>query len=56
MQKMQSSLNNAGLNARVSDREKTLYSIYSRMNSKRLSFAQVNDFYNVHYEIGRAHV
>ena len=47
MQEVQSSLNNAGLNARVSDREKTLYSIYSRMNSKRLSFAQVSDFYSV---------
>ena len=47
MQEVQSSLNNAGLNARMSDREKTLYSIYSRMNSKRLSFAQVSDFYSV---------
>ncbi len=47
MQDVQATLDNAGLNARVSDREKTLYSIYSRMEKKRLSFAQVSDFYSV---------
>ncbi|HMN20757.1 MAG TPA: bifunctional (p)ppGpp synthetase/guanosine-3',5'-bis(diphosphate) 3'-pyrophosphohydrolase [Ottowia sp.] len=37
----------AGLAARVIGREKALYSIYRKMNDKRLSFAQVNDLYGV---------
>jgi GTP pyrophosphokinase len=35
----------AGLNVRISGREKTLYSIYKKMDSKHLSFAQVTDIY-----------
>jgi len=34
-----------GLNVRISGREKTLYSIYKKMNGKHLSFAQVTDIY-----------
>ena len=37
----------AGLSARIVGREKTLYSIYRKMDDKRLSFAQVNDLYGV---------
>ena len=35
----------AGLSVRISGREKTLYSIYKKMDSKHLSFAQVTDIY-----------
>ena len=35
----------AGLQVRISGREKTLYSIYRKMDSKHLSFAQVTDIY-----------
>ena len=35
----------AGLSIRISGREKTLYSIYQKMDSKHLSFAQVTDIY-----------
>ena len=35
----------AGLLVRISGREKTLYSIYRKMDSKHLSFAQVTDIY-----------
>jgi len=35
----------AGLNVRISGREKTLFSIYKKMDSKHLSFAQVTDIY-----------
>jgi GTP pyrophosphokinase/guanosine-3',5'-bis(diphosphate) 3'-pyrophosphohydrolase len=35
----------AKLNAQVFGREKTLYSIYSKMREKHLSFAQVNDIF-----------
>jgi len=35
----------AGINARIAGREKTLYSIYKKMDSKHLSFAQVTDIY-----------
>jgi len=35
----------AGLTTRVAGREKTLYSIYKKMDEKRLSFAQVTDIY-----------
>jgi GTP pyrophosphokinase len=35
----------AGMAVRISGREKTLYSIYRKMDEKRLSFAQVTDIY-----------
>ena len=35
----------AGLSVRISGREKTLYSIYKKMDTKHLSFAQVTDIY-----------
>jgi guanosine-3',5'-bis(diphosphate) 3'-pyrophosphohydrolase len=35
----------SGLQVRISGREKTLYSIYRKMDSKHLSFAQVTDIY-----------
>ncbi|MBS0499959.1 MAG: bifunctional (p)ppGpp synthetase/guanosine-3',5'-bis(diphosphate) 3'-pyrophosphohydrolase [Burkholderiaceae bacterium] len=37
----------AGLAARIIGREKPLYSIYRKMDDKRLSFAQVSDLYGV---------
>ncbi|MDO5692895.1 MAG: bifunctional (p)ppGpp synthetase/guanosine-3',5'-bis(diphosphate) 3'-pyrophosphohydrolase [Pseudomonadota bacterium] len=40
-------LNGAGLTAHIIGREKTLYSIYCKMDEKHLSFAQVNDLYGV---------
>ncbi len=38
-------LSEAGINARVDGREKTLYSIYRKMRDKSLSFEQVTDLY-----------
>jgi len=38
-------LNQAGLSVRISGREKTLYSVYRKMDEKHLSFAQVTDIY-----------
>jgi guanosine-3',5'-bis(diphosphate) 3'-pyrophosphohydrolase len=35
----------ANMNIRIAGREKTLYSIYKKMDSKHLSFAQVTDIY-----------
>ncbi|MDO8459154.1 MAG: bifunctional (p)ppGpp synthetase/guanosine-3',5'-bis(diphosphate) 3'-pyrophosphohydrolase [Burkholderiaceae bacterium] len=35
----------AGINVRIAGREKTLFSIYKKMDSKHLSFAQVTDIY-----------
>ncbi|MGQ9724457.1 MAG: RelA/SpoT family protein [Tepidimonas sp.] len=35
----------SGLQARITGREKTLYSIYHKMDAKHLSFAQVTDIY-----------
>lgn len=35
----------AGMQVRISGREKTLYSIYKKMDTKHLSFAQVTDIY-----------
>lgn len=35
----------AGINVRIAGREKTLYSIYRKMQDKHLSFAQVTDIY-----------
>jgi len=46
-QEVQAKLSEAGLQARIVGREKTLYSIYRKMDDKRLSFAQVNDLYGV---------
>ncbi|RRD56452.1 bifunctional (p)ppGpp synthetase/guanosine-3',5'-bis(diphosphate) 3'-pyrophosphohydrolase [Comamonadaceae bacterium OH2545_COT-014] len=46
-QDVTAALAQAGLAARVSGREKTLYSIYRKMDDKRLSFAQVSDLYGV---------
>jgi GTP pyrophosphokinase len=46
-QEIQAALAQAGLQARIVGREKTLYSIYCKMDGKRLSFAQVNDLYGV---------
>ena len=40
-------LTDAGLTAHIIGREKTLYSIYRKMDDKHLSFAQVNDLYGV---------
>ncbi len=37
--------NEAGLSMRVAGREKTLYSIYRKMEEKHLSFAEVTDIY-----------
>lgn len=36
---------NSGMKVRIAGREKTLYSIYQKMNEKHLSFAQVTDIY-----------
>jgi guanosine-3',5'-bis(diphosphate) 3'-pyrophosphohydrolase len=49
MQKVQkeleAALEQAGLKVEIAGREKTLYSIYRKMQDKRLSFAQVTDIY-----------
>ena len=49
VQKMQGEVDaafvRAGLPARVSGREKTLYAIYQKMTEQHLSFAQVSDLY-----------
>ena len=36
---------NSGMQVRIAGREKTLHSIYQKMNEKHLSFAQVTDIY-----------
>ena len=46
-QEVQGALSQAGLSARIVGREKTLHSIYTKMDDKHLSFAQVNDLYGV---------
>ena len=38
---------NAGIAIRIAGREKTLYSIYRKMDKKNLSFAQVTDIYGL---------
>ncbi len=43
--RVEASFANARIEARVAGREKTLYSIYSKMHEKRLSFAKVSDIY-----------
>jgi guanosine-3',5'-bis(diphosphate) 3'-pyrophosphohydrolase len=49
IQKVQSEVESvfkqAGMDVRISGREKTLYSIYKKMDDKHLSFAQVTDIY-----------
>ncbi len=49
IQKVQRDVENvfadSGMQARISGREKTLYSIYKKMEEKHLSFAQVTDIY-----------
>ena len=42
---VESSFEEAGIQVRISGREKTLYSIYRKMDEKHLSFAQVTDIY-----------
>jgi GTP diphosphokinase / guanosine-3',5'-bis(diphosphate) 3'-diphosphatase len=42
---VESSFANAGIDITLSGREKTLYSIYRKMDSKHLSFADVTDMY-----------
>ncbi len=42
---VQQTLQLAGLQAQVSSREKTLFSIYLKMRDKRMSFAQMGDIY-----------
>ena len=44
-QEVETAFAKAGLSVRISGREKTLYSIYKKMDSKHLSFAQVTDIY-----------
>lgn len=49
IQKVKSDLENVflghGMTVKIDGREKTLYSIYNKMNEKNLSFAQVTDIY-----------
>ncbi|MDP3618539.1 MAG: bifunctional (p)ppGpp synthetase/guanosine-3',5'-bis(diphosphate) 3'-pyrophosphohydrolase [Ramlibacter sp.] len=42
---VQAAFHEAGLGMRIEGREKTLYSIYRKMDEKHLSFAQVTDIY-----------
>ena len=44
-QEVETAFTNAGMKVRIAGREKTLYSIYRKMDDKHLSFAQVNDIY-----------
>jgi GTP pyrophosphokinase len=44
---IQRRLSDAGVEATVTGREKNLYSIYSKMHDKHLSFANVHDIYGV---------
>ena len=45
LETIRANLHNADINATVSGREKTLFSIYRKMTEKHLSFAQVLDIY-----------
>ncbi|MES2049034.1 MAG: bifunctional (p)ppGpp synthetase/guanosine-3',5'-bis(diphosphate) 3'-pyrophosphohydrolase [Pseudomonadota bacterium] len=45
MQNVTAALTDAGINAQVFGREKTLYGIYCKMRDKQLSFSQVLDVY-----------
>ncbi|CAN5770389.1 bifunctional (p)ppGpp synthetase/guanosine-3',5'-bis(diphosphate) 3'-pyrophosphohydrolase [soil metagenome] len=42
---MEAAFAEAGMNVRIAGREKTLFSIYRKMDEKHLSFAQVTDIY-----------
>ena len=42
---LESTFSQAGIDVQISGREKTLYSIYKKMDGKHLSFAQVTDIY-----------
>ena len=42
---LESTFSQAGMDVQISGREKTLYSIYKKMDGKHLSFAQVTDIY-----------
>lgn len=42
---MEAAFANSGMKVRIAGREKTLYSIYQKMDGKHLSFAQVTDIY-----------
>ena len=42
----------AGLHARIKAREKTIFSIYRKMDEKRNSFAQLNDIYGFRVVVG----
>ena len=44
---VQAAFDKAGLQVRIYGREKTLYSIYRKMDNKHLSFAQVTDIYGM---------
>ncbi len=44
-QTLENSFSAAGLRARITSREKGLYSIYRKMDMKRHSFSQINDIY-----------
>jgi GTP pyrophosphokinase len=44
-QEVEATFANAGMQVRISGREKSLYSIYQKMDGKHLSFAQVTDIY-----------
>jgi GTP diphosphokinase / guanosine-3',5'-bis(diphosphate) 3'-diphosphatase len=44
-QEVETAFNAAGMKVRIAGREKTLYSIYKKMDEKHLSFAQVTDIY-----------
>ncbi|VWX57254.1 bifunctional (p)ppGpp synthetase II and guanosine-3',5'-bis pyrophosphate 3'-pyrophosphohydrolase [Burkholderiales bacterium 8X] len=44
-QELEASFSQAGMSVRMAGREKTLYSIYRKMEEKRLSFAHVTDIY-----------
>ena len=42
---LEGAFTNSGMKVRIAGREKTLYSIYKKMDEKHLSFAQVTDIY-----------
>lgn len=42
---LEAAFEHSGLSVRITGREKTLYSIYRKMDTKHLSFAQVTDIY-----------
>ncbi|MDM0105020.1 bifunctional (p)ppGpp synthetase/guanosine-3',5'-bis(diphosphate) 3'-pyrophosphohydrolase [Variovorax sp. J22R24] len=44
-QEVETAFSAAGMSVRIAGREKTLYSIYRKMDEKHLSFAQVTDIY-----------